>query len=68
MLETLIVPKHKIKDLKQISFNLGVASLQEDNPENFTQDNLLSEAKKALKEAIRAGKDKTEIFKAGDAQ
>jgi len=68
MLDTLIVPKHKIKDLKQISFNLGVASLQEDNPENFTQDNLLSEAKKALKEAIRAGKDKTEIFKAGDAQ
>lgn len=68
MLDTLIVPKHKVKDLNQIGFNLGVASLQEDRPENYSQEDLLNEAKKALRQAIGSGKDKTETFKASDAQ
>lgn len=66
MLDTLIVPKHKIKDLNQIFFNLGVASTPEELPDSYSQEKLLKEAQDALKLSIRSGKDKTETFKALD--
>lgn len=59
ILETLIVSKRKIKELKQISFNLGVASVPETDNEKYTHEILLRDAKEALKQAISSGKDKT---------
>ena len=59
MLEAMIVPKRKMNELRQLSFNLGTAAIPEEMDDNYSQNDLLNEAKDALKKAARAGKDKT---------
>lgn len=60
LLETLVVPKRKLKDVQSISFNLGVASMpEEDENKKYSHELLLSQAREALKRAMRSGKDKT---------
>jgi len=59
MLEAMIVPKRKMNELRQLSFNLGTAALPDELSDKYTQNDLLNEAKDALKKAARAGKDKT---------
>ena len=61
MLEANILPKRKINELKQISFNVGVAFLPEAVPEEMTKEYLLNQAKDALKASIRLGNDTTVV-------
>ena len=59
MLEAMIVPKRKMNELRQLSFNLGTAALPDEMSDKYTQNDLLNEAKAALKKAARSGEDKT---------
>jgi GGDEF domain-containing protein len=63
MLDTLIVPRGRLDKIKQISFNLGVASIPENIDKKYKFSDLLNEAQDALKLAIRSGKDKTATMK-----
>ncbi len=61
MFETNILPKRKMNELKQISFNVGVVSLPEEPNAEQNEEILLNLAKEALKTSIRQGIDKTVV-------
>lgn len=59
LLDTLIPAKQKLTELKQLTFNLGVASMPETREEQYSAANLLKEVKEALRISIHSGTDKT---------
>ena len=59
LLDTLIPAKQKLAELRQLTFNLGVASMPETREEHYSADTLLKEVKEALRISIHSGIDKT---------
>ena len=62
MFETDILPKRKMNELNQISFNVGVASLPDKIEAEHADTQLISLAQQALKASIRQGVNKTVVI------
>jgi len=63
ILETLVLPQHKLSELNKINFNLGVATQPGETIEEAADTRLLKNAAAALHESMAFGENKTMIYK-----